>query len=157
MVSRATLIECRLLAPQPGASLPVRSALWNRSVATRLECVFGTQPFAMESIAGPIPEAIFRPALLREGEPAAAALDLEYRGEGVFDGWLHGTERLGDYRLQVGIDRTRVASDFSVRLLPSDTRFARRQAWRYWLETLGLGAGVALSILGGGAAWRRWR
>jgi hypothetical protein len=95
---------------------------------------------------------------LHEGRPTAAILDLEYLGRGTFQGRLSGAGSLGSYRLQLAVDRSRLSTPYNIRILPSDTAFARYLSWLDWGLILALTVVIPACLwwLGRRVSKQRW-
>jgi von Willebrand factor type A domain len=155
-VAAASRIDCRVMAPQLGKPILRRRLLWAQPVATHLECRDrNAQPVELATIVRGSPTQLFRPSLSLEGRPTTADLELEYLGRGTFHGWLRGAGFPGFYRLQLGVDRSRLAGAYNIRLLPLDTIFVRTLSWPDVILTLVLAEAILVSAFRiGRATWK---
>ena len=90
-VSPATRIDCQVMSPRPGDSVPFPRQLLslNRPILARLRCLDPAQhPFPLETIVRGSPARLLHPSLWRDNLPTPVSLDLKYLGRGVYRGWL---------------------------------------------------------------------
>jgi hypothetical protein len=135
-VSRAQRIDCRVTASGTIAWLPLK---------TEISCFDAEARVAdLQTMSMGAQTDLFRPRLWRDGQAAAAALDLRSGGPGTFRGTLRGASRSGLYRLQLIADRTRLHPDYNIRFVPGEVTFTRTSVVEWLAAAVAVAALIAV-------------